>query len=489
MSTHPDKSAIGQTYDAPDLTGVAEPDQGNARPNLRIRIPGGKPGGEDRSVSQADQMPDGHTLPNVPANRLVPRQASQISQQNSADDKDKRSSIEASGTADQEDGLQQHDSSQLEEESPALGQSSAEKTIPTGDMNAAGYPGHSGHQPPISSSSHLNHPYAAGKVPHTSNAQRGGAAILGGLSSAEDLASPLSHSFQVRSVAEVDDDAHQEGDVQLNIVPRSFGGRHGYETNSTRGPPRRLNLHQAREATHTNSRTWIHPKTREQSKWVEVHKNLKEMSLIIENPQSPYNPHVVDRESFCVPKNLNEWIEHRKEYANDRAREARQRLYAMQEHKLRPRHSDLPPPGDMAPITVAPFGGREFRDGRSAVLAMPTTWTPWKSSTRVDQGSSEGIRPQALWPCPEEMREEGNERNTSQFGRFMPLPRAPGNPTVNWKQKKVLPMRPFDEIWKLPTREIYYDQRAVTSPGEMKEMESMIGQDLLAALDCDLGEE
>lgn len=44
-------------------------------------------------------------------------------------------------------------------------------------------------------------------------------------------------------------------------------------------------------------------------------------------------------------------------------------------------------------------------------------------------------------------------------------------------------MLPFDEIWKLPSRETYYDQRAVTAPEEMEKMESMVGQDLIAAID------
>ena len=101
-----------------------------------------------------------------------------------------------------------------------------------------------------------------------------------------------------------------------------------------------------------------------------------------------------------------------------------------------------------------------------------------------NQGPPEEERPEAPWPSYEEMKEEGNERNTSQYRRFLALPREPCNDTVNWKQRKAIPMLPFDEVWKLPSRDTYHDQRAVTSPPEMKKMESMVGQDLLSEIDC-----
>ena len=495
MSNHPHEPATGRKYDAPELTGVAESNQGNSRPSLRIRIPGGLLSGEEFPVLQIDQMPEDRALLNIRARIPVSQQGSQISQQNSAEIKDQQPNADALGTgvllADtvgQEQGPQEHDPTQLEEESPAPGLFTADKTSPTVVIHVAGSPWHSGYQTVTSSSSHFNDQFTAGQEIYTSQGRLGGSATVGELSSAEEVASPSSYPFLAKTAVQ-GDDPRQGGEAQLMVGPRGFGRRHGHETNNNRGPPRRLHLQQQREATHTNSRTWIHPRTREQTKWAEVHKNLKEMSLIIEGPQSPYTPLAVDRESFCVPKNLNEWIDHRKEYANDRMREARQRLYAMQEHKLIPRHPDLPPAGETAPVTMPPFGGKKFNDGRSAVLALPTVWTPWNSSVGVDQNSPGGGRTQALWPCSEEMREEGNERNTSQFGRFMALPRTPGNPTVNWKQKKILPMLPFDEIWKLPSRETYYDQRVVTSPEEKENMESMIGGDLLAALNCEVGED
>lgn len=48
------------------------------------------------------------------------------------------------------------------------------------------------------------------------------------------------------------------------------------------------------------------------------------------------------------------------------------------------------------------------------------------------------------------MREEGDERHTSQFGRFLALPRNPGNETVTYKQRSVVRQHHFDRVWEVP---------------------------------------
>ena len=246
---------------------------------------------------------------------------------------------------------------------------------------------------------------------------------------------------------------------------------------------------QPRAATHTNSRTWVNPRTHLQARWTEVYKNLKDMSIIKEvvNPQAPTSA----TGSFCVPKTFHDWLDHRLEIANDSAREARHRLSILQKHLRARRHPDLPPAGETAPIITPPFGGRIFGDGRGSTLAWPTIWSPWRQQrpTALPRQTSEEGRPEALWPCEEEMREEGNERMTSGFRRFLGLPRIPGNDTVNWKQLKVLPMLPFDEVWKLPTAQTWRDQRATVSPSDTERMEAFIGNDLLSALECNMIEE
>ncbi|KAL8687092.1 MAG: hypothetical protein Q9224_005255 [Gallowayella concinna] len=73
---------------------------------------------------------------------------------------------------------------------------------------------------------------------------------------------------------------------------------------------------------------------------------------------------------------------------------------------------------------------------------METIWCPWDEATEN--------HPQAPWPAKEEMREEGDERHTSQFGRFLALPRNPGNETVTYKQRSVVRQHHLDRVWDVP---------------------------------------
>lgn len=280
-----------------------------------------------------------------------------------------------------------------------------------------------------------------------------------------------------------------------------MGGRFNHANPRTAGPSRLIIPNQPRgDVSHTNSKTWVNPKTKLQERWAEVFKNLKEMSLIKEYRSGGSGAPPPVGGSFCVPTTFNEWTDHRLEFANDRTKEARRKLARMEHQYLTPRHRDLPPAGPTAPITVSPFGGKKFRDGLSAVLCMATIWTIWKPCkerqtwlwSREEQPReerSEEERPEAMWPTEEEMREEGNERMTSGFRRFPALPRVPGNPTVNWKQKKALAQLPFDQVWKLPSAETFNAQREKTGADEMRVMEELIGHDLLTAIGFEIWDE
>ena len=208
--------------------------------------------------------------------------------------------------------------------------------------------------------------------------------------------------------------------------------------------------------THTNSRTWVNPRMAEHERWLEVERNLKKMELI---PRSPFVPHTFEQ-----------WLAFRQGRLEDERAEQYKKLSSRQS-------SGAYIQGSSEPVKIMPaMGGREFFDGFSTVLCMPTMWNPWSSPTE--------ILPQALWPCAEEMKEEGDERNTSKFGRFLSLPRVPGNDTVVWKQKKHLRSLDFDEVWRLPNAETFMEMRRRTEADEMSKMEGLIGQDLSDALDC-----
>lgn len=187
----------------------------------------------------------------------------------------------------------------------------------------------------------------------------------------------------------------------------------------------------------------------EQEKFVVVMENLTRTEFI---PRSPF-----------VPTNLSEWLAHRVAFAEDMRREEMQKLASREAA-----HESVLGSGR---VRIGPaFGGKRFRDNRSPVLAMGSIWSPWYQPTAA--------HPQALWPSLEEMKEEGDERNTSGFGRFPPLPRVPGNETVVWKQKNMITQFPFDKVWELPTLE-----EEKETEDELA-MEELIGENLLKKLNA-----
>jgi hypothetical protein len=195
--------------------------------------------------------------------------------------------------------------------------------------------------------------------------------------------------------------------------------------------------------SYTSSKTWVAPKMAEQEKFDIARNNLEKMEFI---PRSPF-----------VPKTMDEWLAHRIAFAEDAKQEELKRLSDKQA-------ASGPTSMGGKVRVVPPLVGKRFRDNRSTVLALQSTWTPWYEPTEK--------HPQAPWPSPEEMKEEGDERNTSGFGRFPPLPRVPGNETVVWKQKNMIVPHPFDGVWRLPkieTDQPTYDEAV---------MKELIGNEL-----------
>ena len=249
------------------------------------------------------------------------------------------------------------------------------------------------------------------------------------------------------------------------IIPRTVSStRHTTSSLLTRRSPLLFTSRSQRRSplrlppapvTHTNARTWINPRMAEHERWLEVERNLKRMELI---PRSPFVPHTFE-----------EWLHFRSGRLEDEREEQARKL-------ANRRASNVYIQSGIAPVKVrSAMGGRRFVDGRSTVLCMPTMWSPWYSPTET--------RPQALWPCPEEMKEEGDERNTSRFGRFLGLPRVPGNETVVWKQKHYLPPLPFDDVWRRPNAETFEDMRRQTETDVMEKMVWLLGKSLMDALD------
>ncbi|MCJ1250652.1 hypothetical protein MMC30_007880 [Trapelia coarctata] len=173
---------------------------------------------------------------------------------------------------------------------------------------------------------------------------------------------------------------------------------------------------------HTNSKVWVSPREAAHDRWIAVKENLSRVRF--------------DRSPF-VPQAFAEYVEHLATQAEDSAKEEKQRLA-----DLEVLHTHAGP--SLHPWII-PFEGKKFSDNRSPVLAQPSVWSPWYEYTEV--------RPESPWPSPEEFKEEGDERHTSGFGRFLPVPRVKGNPTVAYKQKAYVIQNPLDFVNPVLCRE------------------------------------
>ena len=241
-----------------------------------------------------------------------------------------------------------------------------------------------------------------------------------------------------------------------NAVARLFQS----ERSGPRAPARRAiqTVMQPTAASHTNSRTWTSSLVVEKERWQRVEDSLGRMNLL---------------RSSVIPKSLKEWLAHQRS-RTDAKKEWEQRK--LEDINSSPRDPRLPPPS--RPVKIEPaFRGRAFKHKNYvSVLVFPSVWA------RTYQPPTE--RPDPLWPCLEEMKEEGDERNTSGFRRFPALPRVPGNETVQYKLKAIQPFLPFDAVWNLPTKESVEAANEEYSPEEIEEMEGYLGKSLLDDLDC-----
>lgn len=201
--------------------------------------------------------------------------------------------------------------------------------------------------------------------------------------------------------------------------------------------------------SHTNSKTWVAWERQEKERWDVVSVNLTRMTLI-------------PRSEDTVPRNFSEWLDHRQSWLQDKAEEMNLKAENLQAERKANIKAGLV--NGIGPA----FGGKTFKSDRGAVLSQKTIWSIWYQPPED--------HPLAPWPSTEEMKEEGDERNTSGYKRFPALPRVPGNETVVWKQKAMIDPYPLDQVWELPTAK----SRELPSLDEAAS--DFLGQDLLDAI-------
>lgn len=125
-----------------------------------------------------------------------------------------------------------------------------------------------------------------------------------------------------------------------------------------------------------------------------------------------------------VPSTLKEWLLHRALVLEARTRHIKSRIRDSKEDDE-----------EKAQLVLHEW---QLRDTRSLVLSQETIWR--------NHGTDDTSRPQAPWPDSSERKHEGYQRVRSGYKRFLPLPRVPGNQTVNWKQRSPIATYEFDRV-------------------------------------------
>lgn len=217
------------------------------------------------------------------------------------------------------------------------------------------------------------------------------------------------------------------------LTTRPSSSRFAGQGNHFKGPIARV--------THSNSRTWTREAMTEKEKWLHLEKNMKHMRFLHSDLDHAFTEklrkmeHYILPEPFSpfVPRTYSEYLGHR---ASVEATKAKRAAFLEEQMIL---DKILKSKGQ--PRIESKFESRNFTDGRSAVLCLPTIWSKWYAP-----GAD---RPQAPWPSDDEMKEEGNQRNSSSFGRCLALPRVPANDTVAWKQRVQPIQSNLDEVNRL----------------------------------------
>ncbi|KAI9931318.1 hypothetical protein AWENTII_004568 [Aspergillus wentii] len=195
--------------------------------------------------------------------------------------------------------------------------------------------------------------------------------------------------------------------------------------------------------SHTASKTWVSEEAKEYDNFARIRDNYLHVA-----PNSPF-----------IPRSWAEWISHRIFSKEEAHTEGLRRLTITKMYKMK----------ETKELVQPAFSGKEFRDSLSSVLSLESIWLP---SIENKLG-----RMQAPWPTNDELKHEGAYRSTSGYCRFPPLPRVPGNATVNWKQR--CPVVPFqlDEVG-VPT--VKKDEAV---PEVDDTMVLLVGETLLKELD------
>ncbi|KAI9888454.1 MAG: hypothetical protein M1814_006933 [Vezdaea aestivalis] len=188
--------------------------------------------------------------------------------------------------------------------------------------------------------------------------------------------------------------------------------------------------------SHTFSRTWTSFEEKEWQIWLKARGALTRFA----------------RHSPFVPVNYQEWLQQRLDYKLIQGHRLMQKVDA----RLTARYA-----GEVINALVP----KNY--GVSAALHQETIW-------RVDYEFVPGMS--ANWPSLKEFAWEGDERQASDYRRFLPLPRVPSNSTVAWHHANVVKIFELDQMRRVEDIGAMHNPIEIAS-GPMVE-QYLVGKDL-----------
>jgi hypothetical protein len=131
------------------------------------------------------------------------------------------------------------------------------------------------------------------------------------------------------------------------------------------------------------------------------------------------NRRLVAPESPFVPRSWKDWVTHRLDMKEVGQKSMQERIQSREAYNRRQSRARI----------IPLLNGKTWKNNLGAVVAYETVFVPWYSQSDA--------RIEPPWPSYEEFKHEGDDRERSKYKRQLPLPRKPGNVTVNWKQRQM----------------------------------------------------
>lgn len=232
------------------------------------------------------------------------------------------------------------------------------------------------------------------------------------------------------------------------VAPHTAGDRAGRYTNpfhrgvkspsgaSAYEPPREFVRSSTRGGygrgggSYRNSRTWISPDQQAHQDYLTVRNAMRRLF----------------RHSDVAGWKFPDFVAHREAMTRAKAKDLAARIKAREEAKNQLVDA-IDAEEQQKLIDCGLHGNWEEVGNRGRVLGQPTIWCrDW--ATGKDE-----IAP---WPCLAEMKWEGDDRSKTGVGRFLPLPREQGPPSICWNQLPIVDPYPMDVVAPIPTMEDIY---------------------------------